>query len=55
MGGGRAYNTFVGGDGLTVAAQGDIFVDTNRGNGWTSVSAILELRPNGKVVALWRS
>ncbi len=55
MGGGPAYNTFVGGDGLTVAAQGDIYVDTNRGNGWTSVSAILELRPNGKVVALWRS
>ncbi len=55
MSGGPAYNTFIGGDGLAVSQNGDIYVDTNAGNAWTSVSAILELRPNGSVVALWKS
>jgi len=48
-------NGFIPGDGVAVGRNGDIYVDTNAGNGWTSVSAILELRPNGKVVALWKS
>ena len=55
MGGGPAYNTFIGGDGLAVSQNGDIYVDTNAGNAWTSVSAILELRPSGNVVPLWKS
>jgi serine/threonine-protein kinase len=55
MGGGPAYNTFIGGDGLAVGETGVIYVDTNAGNAWTTVSAILELRPNGSVVALWKS
>ncbi len=48
-------NIFIGGTGLAVAENGDIYVDTNPGNTFTSVSAILELRPNGSVVALWKS
>lgn len=46
---------FIGGDGLAVGSNGDIYVDTNAGNGWTGVSGILEVRPNGKVVPLWKS
>ncbi|MGO9962957.1 MAG: hypothetical protein ACLPUG_05935 [Acidimicrobiales bacterium] len=46
---------FIGGTGLAVAENGDIYVDTNPGNTFTSVSAILELRPNGTVVELWKS
>jgi hypothetical protein len=48
-------NIFIGGDGVAVSKHGDIYVDTNVGNTFTSVSAILELRPNGSVVALWKS
>jgi hypothetical protein len=48
-------NMFIGGDGVAVSKCGDIYVDTNAGNTFMSVSAILELRPNGSVVALWKS
>jgi len=48
-------NIFIGGDGVAVAKNGVIYVDTNVGNTFTSVSGILELRPNGSVVALWKS
>jgi hypothetical protein len=48
-------NIFVGGTGVAVSKDGDIYVDTNPGNTFTSVGAILELRPNGSVVALWKS
>jgi hypothetical protein len=51
----RGPHMFIGGDGLAVGKNGDIYVDTNVGNTFTSVSAILELRPNGSVVALWKS
>jgi len=48
-------NIFIGGNGVAASKSGDIYVDTNPGNTFTSVSAILELRPNGRVVALWKS
>ena len=48
-------NMFVGGDGVAAAKNGDIYADTNTANTFTSVSAILELRPNGEVIALWKS
>ena len=48
-------NIFIGGNGVAVSKNGDIYVDTNPGNTFTSVSAILELRPNSSVVALWKS
>jgi hypothetical protein len=40
---------------VAVSKNGDIYVDTNVGNNFTSVSAILDLRPNGSVVPLWTS
>ena len=46
---------FIGGDGVAVGRNGDIYVDTNVGNAFTRVSAILEMRPNGRVIALWKS
>jgi hypothetical protein len=48
-------NIFIGGTGVAVSKDGDIYVDTNPGNTFTSVGAILDLRPSGSVVALWKS
>jgi hypothetical protein len=48
-------NIFIGGGGVAVGHNGDIYVDTNTGNTFTSVSAILDLRPSGKVSVLWKS
>jgi hypothetical protein len=48
-------NIFIGGGGVVVGPNGDIYVDTNTGNAFTSVSAILDLRPSGKVSVLWKS
>ena len=39
-------NIFIGGDGVATASNGSIFVDTNTGNAFTSVSAILEISPS---------
>jgi hypothetical protein len=38
-----------------VSTAGDVFIDTDAGNGWTSVSAIAEVTLNGNVRAIWRS
>jgi sugar lactone lactonase YvrE len=48
-------NIFIGGDGLAISSGGTIYVDTNTGNTFTSVSAILMISPKGQVKALWRS
>jgi hypothetical protein len=48
-------NIFIGGGGVVVGPNGDIYVDTNTGNAFTSVSAILDLRPSGKASVLWKS
>jgi hypothetical protein len=48
-------NIFIGGDGLAVGRGNRLYVDTNTGNTFTSVSAILEVVPTGRVIALWRS
>ena len=48
-------NVFIGGDGIAVTNTGSIYVDTNAGNDFTSVSAILEVSPSGRVKTLWRS
>jgi hypothetical protein len=48
-------NTFIGGDGLALSSDGTIYVDTNTGNTFTSVSAILKISPKGQVTTLWRS
>jgi hypothetical protein len=48
-------NVFIGGDGIAVTDTGSIYVDTNAGNTFTSVSAILEVSTSGRVKTLWRS
>jgi hypothetical protein len=49
-------NTFIGGDGVAVALDGTIYVDTNTGNSFTSVSAIIAITPNGRSSrTLWKS
>ncbi len=54
VGNGRK-NTFIGGDGVAVARNGTIYVDTNVGNAFTSVTAIVEITPNGQTKIVWRS
>jgi hypothetical protein len=51
----RYANVFIGGDGVAVAPYGDIFVDTNAGNSFTSESALVRLTPSGRVSVLWKS
>jgi hypothetical protein len=48
--GGRGY--FRPSNGIAVSTAGDVFVDTDAGNGWTSVSAIAEVTPRGSVGAI---
>jgi hypothetical protein len=50
---GRGY--FRPSNGIAVSTAGDVFIDTDAGNGWTSVSAIAEVTLSGKVQAIWRS
>ena len=42
-------------DGLAIGADGAIYTDTNRGDGWTTVSALVEIAPDGRVLTLWKS
>ena len=48
-------NVFIGGDGVAVGPNGVIYADTNRGNTSASVSALVEVTPNGMVRPLWKS
>jgi hypothetical protein len=48
-------NLFIGGDGVAVAPDGMIYVDTNTGNTLTSVTAILTVSPKGTVKTVWSS
>ncbi len=48
-------NVFIGGDGLAVAPSGDIYVDTNEGNAFTTVSALVRVSRSGHVTTLWKS
>jgi hypothetical protein len=49
-------NTFIGGDGVAVAPDRAIYVDTNTGNTFTSVSALIEVGGSGSSpTVLWKS
>ena len=48
-------NAFIGGDGIAVAPSGAVYVDTNTGNTFTSVSAILTVNMSGQVEVVWKS
>jgi hypothetical protein len=49
------HNVFIGGDGIAVAPSGAIYIDTNTGNTFTTVSAILVITPQGRVKVVWKS
>ena len=48
-------NVFIGGDGVAVGPNGVIYADTNTGNAFTRVGALLEVTPSGRVTALWKA
>ncbi len=41
-------------DGIAVASNGTVYLDTDYGNGFAFASAIVELTPNGKAELLWK-
>jgi hypothetical protein len=49
------YNIFFGGDGVAIGSNGATYADTNTGNTVTSVSALVEVEPDGRVLTLWKS
>ena len=51
----KQRNIFIAGDGVAVAPDGDIYVDTNAGNAFTDVSALVQISPDGRVTTLWKS
>jgi hypothetical protein len=49
-------NVFVGGDGAAVGPTGTVYLDTNSGNSFTSISALIELPAHhADATAAWRS
>jgi hypothetical protein len=56
MSGTKLPNAFICGDGAAVAPDGTIYVDTNTGNAFTSVNAIVAVsRTTGSTAAVWKS
>lgn len=56
MTGSRLSNTFIGGDGVAVGSNGEIYVDTNTGNTFTSVNALMKTEGDGSSpTVLWKS
>ncbi len=56
MNGSTLSNTFIGGDGVAVAPNGKIYVDTNTGNTFTSVTALMETGTDGSSArVMWKS
>jgi hypothetical protein len=49
------YNIFIGSDGVAVGPDGTVYADTDLGNTFTAVSALLAVNPTGTVSALWKS
>lgn len=56
MAGSRMSNTFIGGDGVAVGPNDEIYVDTNTGNTFTSVNALMKMEGGGSApTVLWKS
>ncbi len=52
----RSPSMFIGGDGIAVGSNGEIYVDTNTGNTFTMVSALIEVGSDGSSpTVLWKS
>lgn len=48
-------NLFFAGDGIAVETNGTTFADSNTGNAYSSVSALVEITPTGQIRVVWRS
>jgi sugar lactone lactonase YvrE len=48
-------NEFIAGDGVAVGPNGDVYLDTNVGNSFTTESELVRLRPSGQATILWNS
>lgn len=56
MTGSHLSNTFIGGDGVAVGPNNEIYVDADTGNTFTSVNALIEVGSNGtSPKVLWES
>jgi hypothetical protein len=42
-------------DGIAVAPDGTLYLDTWRGNGWAAKTALIAIKPGGTVRMLWQS
>ncbi len=50
-----AHNDFPSGGDVAVASNGDIYLDTDAGNGFTNASAIVEVTPAGRARVVWEA
>ncbi|MDA8290379.1 MAG: hypothetical protein M0Z33_01680 [Actinomycetota bacterium] len=50
-----AHDYFPSGGDVAVASNGDIYLDTDAGNGFTGVSAIVEVAPAGRARVVWEA
>jgi sugar lactone lactonase YvrE len=48
-------NVFIAGDGVAVGPNGDVYLDTNVGNSFTTESELVRLSPSGRATVLWNS
>jgi sugar lactone lactonase YvrE len=51
----RGPNVFIGGDGVAVGPDGDVYLDTNIGNAFTTESELVRVTPSGRITVLWNS
>jgi sugar lactone lactonase YvrE len=42
-------------DGIAIAPDGTLYLDTWSGNGWASKTALIEIRPGGTVRVIWQN
>jgi sugar lactone lactonase YvrE len=42
-------------NGIAVAPNGDVYLDTDNGNGWVDRTALIVVHPNGRIRVLWEA
>jgi hypothetical protein len=52
---GTIPNVFIAGDGVAVGSNGDVYLDINVGNTFTTESELVRLSPTGQATVLWNS
>jgi hypothetical protein len=40
-------------NGIAVAPNGDVYLDTDNGNGWVNRTALIVVQSNGRIRVLW--